>query len=101
MSGFEYKNNIFLTGEDTSEEREKYRRWFAELSPSGREEWWPRLEPWQRKACAGLHSGGPSARDVIVAALRRASRAGESDAMAARWIIEDLRLAGWEIKRYD
>jgi hypothetical protein len=36
-------------------------------------------------------------RDVILAALLRMHRSGESYEMGARWIMEDLRKAGFEI----
>jgi len=34
------------------------------------------------------------AREIIVAAMRRMARSGESYEMCARWIVEDLRMAG-------
>lgn len=37
-------------------------------------------------------------RDIIVAALRRMSKAGESHEMAARWIMEDLNTAGFVVQ---
>ena len=38
-----------------------------------------------------------TARDVILATLRRVRQAGESQEMAARWICEDLAKAGFSI----
>jgi hypothetical protein len=37
-------------------------------------------------------------REIIIAVLRRMSREGESHEMAARWIMEALTRAGWELK---
>jgi len=39
----------------------------------------------------------PHLRDVIRSALLRMHRSGESYEMGARWIVEDLRKAGFEI----
>lgn len=36
-------------------------------------------------------------RDVILATIKRARKAGESEEMLARWIMEDLRNAGFVI----
>lgn len=41
----------------------------------------------------------PQPVDIILATLRRASRAGESNEMAARWIMEALHNAGWGFGR--
>lgn len=44
-------------------------------------------------------------RQIIVAALRRMSRSGESHEMAARWIMEEFSKHGFEVvtrsKRHD
>jgi len=37
------------------------------------------------------------AREIIIAAMRRMARSGESYEMCARWIVEDLRKAGLEV----
>jgi hypothetical protein len=39
----------------------------------------------------------PSVHDVIISSLKRMKQAGESHEMAARWIMEDLRVAGFAI----
>lgn len=36
-----------------------------------------------------------TAREIVVEALRRMSKAGESHEMAARWILEDLYREGY------
>lgn len=43
------------------------------------------------------HSKPDNPHDIIVAALRRMSVAGESHEMAARWIMEDLAARGFQI----
>jgi len=40
-------------------------------------------------------------RQIIVAVLRRMSRAGESHEMAARWIMEEFSKHGFEVVRND